>query len=164
MALTIPKGELDHCKELARPAFAALGLTNDLFSWEKERDAAKRDGLPHVVNAIWVLMGELSITESEAKNLCRVKIKESVAEYIGILKYTESNLDLSYDLRRYIEAIKYSVSGNLVWSLYCPRYHSEASYNDVQLSMMERGVSEGLRSYHEGNSRITGSNSAELRL
>ena len=155
MALTIPEGEMNLCKQLVRPAFAALSLTNDLFSWEKEREAAKRDGLPHVFNAIWVLMEELSISESEAKDLCRVKIRESVVESLRNIEYTKSNLDLSLDLRTYVEAIQYSVSGNLVWSLYCPRYHPEASYNDVQLAMMEQGASKVLDIHHKESCTIT---------
>ena len=164
MALTIPEGEMDLCKQLVRPAFVALSLTNDLFSWEKEREAAKRDGLTHVFNAIWVLMEELSITESEAKDLCRAKIKESVFESLCNLEYTKSNLGLSLDLRTYVEAIQYSVGGNLVWSLYCPRYHPEASYNDVQLAMMEQGASKALDVCHKDGSTIQCGNGIELQL
>ena len=137
MALTIPEEEMDLCKHLARPAFAALGLTNDLFSWDKERDAARKNGQTHVVNAIWVLMGEMSIPESEAKVVCREKIKESVADCLVKVKEAKSNPKLSLDLRTYVEAIQYSVSGNLVWSLGCPRYHPKASYDSTTLSMME---------------------------
>ena len=137
MALTIPEKEMNLCKQLVRPAFAALSLTNDLFSWNKERDAAEKNGQPHVVNAIWVLMGELSIPESEAKAVCREKIKESVADCLVKVKEAKSNLELSPDLRTYVEAIQYSVSGNLIWSLECPRYHPEASYDSATLSMME---------------------------
>ena len=130
MALTIPEHEADLCKQLVRPAFAALSLTNDLFSWEKERDAAERHGNPHVVNAIWVLMREHSITELEAQKLCRKKIKEYVDKSVRVSEDTNRNLDISLDLRKYVEAIQYSLSGNLVWSIYCPRYHLKASYND----------------------------------
>jgi Terpene synthase family 2, C-terminal metal binding len=123
MAITIPEKELSLSKELVRPAFAAISLTNDLFSWEKERDAAKRDGVPHVINVIWVLMRERSTTELEAKSMCRVMIKEYVAEYVRIVEETKHSLWFSLDLRTYVEAILYTLSGNLVWSLYCPRYH-----------------------------------------
>ena len=145
MALTIPEREMDLCTRFVQPVFAALALTNDLFSWEKERDAADRQGLSHVINAIWVLMREHSIDESNAKNLCREKIKESVAEYVRIVEATSQNLEISLDLRKYIEALQYSHSGNLVWSMHCPRYHAEASYSDVQLSMMEQGATETLK-------------------
>lgn len=137
MALTISEHEMDLCSQLARPAFAAISLTNDLFSWEKEREDAKRDGLSYVVNAIWVIMRELSMTELEAKAVCREKIKDYVAESVRVGEETQRNCDISSDLRTYIEALQYSISGNLVWSIYCPRYHTEASYNNVQLSMME---------------------------
>lgn len=70
MALTIPEQEMDLCKELVRPAFVAISLTNDVFSWEKECDSAKNNRQPHVVNAIWVLMGELAVPEDEAKTAC----------------------------------------------------------------------------------------------
>jgi fusicocca-2,10(14)-diene synthase len=145
MALTIPEKEMDLCTQLVQPVYAALGLTNDLFSWEKERDAADRQGLSHVINAIWVLMREHSINESDAKNMCREKIKESVAEYVRIVEATSQNLEISLDLRKYIEALQYSHSGNLVWSMHCPRYNAEASYSDVQLSMMEQAATETLK-------------------
>ena len=140
MALTIPEEEMDLCKQLVRPAFAALGLTNDLFSWDKERDAAQENGQLHVVNAIWVLMRELSISESEAKTVCREKIKESVADCLISVREARSNPELSPDLRTYVEIVQYSVSGNLVWSLGCPRYHPKASYDSATLSMMEEVV------------------------
>ena len=161
MALTIPEEELKLCMELARPGFAALSLANDLFSWAKERDDARRLGQPHVVNAIYVIMGEHSISESEAQSVCRAKLQEVVAEFVKIVNDTKQRLDLSLDLRRYVEAIAYSVSGNLVWSLYCPRYHPEARYNDLQLSMMERGLLNGLESHQNRSgpsSTISGSN------
>ena len=137
MAITIPEHETDLCKQLVGPAFAAISLTNDLFSWEKERDAAERDGYPHVVNAIWVLMREHSITELEARQLCREEIKKFVDKSVRVSEDASRNGDISLDLRKYVEAIQYSLSGNLVWSIYCPRYHSEASYNDDQHLMME---------------------------
>lgn len=122
MALTIPQEELELSKQLTRPGYAAISLTNDLYSWQKERDAAKRDNVKHVVNVIWVLMQERSITEDEAKAMCRAKIKEYVAEFVCLVEDAKHNFSLSLDTRKYVEAIQYSLSGNLVWSLYCPRY------------------------------------------
>lgn len=136
MALTIPDEEMDLCKELGRPTWSALALTNDLYSWEKERDAAEKVGASHMINAIWVLMREYSITEPQAQDLCRQKIKEYVAEAVSIVQETKSNSDLSLDLRAYTEAMLYSISGNLVWSIYCPRYHPEESFDNDLLSML----------------------------
>ncbi|KAL9022391.1 MAG: hypothetical protein Q9185_000432 [Variospora sp. 1 TL-2023] len=114
IALTIPEEEMEECKQLVQPAFAAISLTNDLFSWEKERDVAKDGGQTHVINAIWVLIRELCISEDEAKVVYRAKIKESITKYLVTLRKTRTNHDLSPDLRTYIEAIQYSLSGNLV--------------------------------------------------
>ena len=100
MAITIPEHEADFCTQLVRPAFAAISLTNDLFSWEKERDAAERDGDPQVVNAIWVLMREHSITELEAKNFCKEKIVKYVDRSVRVSEDTKRNLDISLDLRK----------------------------------------------------------------
>ena len=122
MALTIPESEIDMMKKLTRPAFAAIALTNDLYSWKKELADSRRDAMPHVVNAIWVLMRELSISEAEAMDICRQKIKEYIHKFQGILESIENNDEVSQDLKKYMEALQYSHSGNLVWSVYCPRY------------------------------------------
>ena len=122
MGLSIPEHEMDLCKRLGSPSWSALALTNDLYSWPKERDAAAQSGASHVINGIWVLMKEHSLPEAEAIKLCREKIKECVAEAIRTVETTKADNKLSLDLRVYTEAILYSISGNLVWSIYCPRY------------------------------------------
>ncbi|KAI1135782.1 fusicoccadiene synthase [Hypoxylon sp. FL0543] len=122
MALTIPDHELDLCMKLARPAYVALGLANDLYSWEKERSAAIRAGQDYVFNAIWVIMKERSIEEEEAKEVCREEIIKAISTYCQTLEETRNDLSLSRDLRAYLEAVLLSYIGNLVWSIYCPRY------------------------------------------
>ncbi|KAI0103056.1 fusicoccadiene synthase [Nemania sp. FL0031] len=122
MALTIPNNEYDICMEMARSGYAALGLTNDLFSWEKERQDAMDAGLDYVFNAIWVIMKERSVNETEAKRICCSEIRKYVSTFKQTVEETRHNAYLSKDLRTYLEAVLYSISGNLVWSIYCPRY------------------------------------------
>ncbi|KAI0186244.1 isoprenoid synthase domain-containing protein [Xylaria flabelliformis] len=122
MALTIPDDEYEICMEMARPGYAALGLTNDLFSWEKERHDAMAAGQDYVFNAIWVIMKEKSVTEAEAKIICCSEIEKYVSTFRQTVEETKHNSCLSKDLRTYLEAVLYSISGNLVWSIYCPRY------------------------------------------
>ena len=122
MALTIPKHEAELCKQLNWPAWAVLSLTNDLQSWEKEEAEAKRSGEPLKMNAISFLMGQRPITEAEAKTICRGKIQKYVAQYLQNVDGVKRNPNLSSDLRIYLEALKYSISGNAVWGLYTPRY------------------------------------------
>ncbi|KAK6086429.1 fusicoccadiene synthase [Seiridium cupressi] len=122
MALTIPEEEYDLCTELAKPAYAVLGLTNDLYSWDKEQRDAERAGQPYVFNAVWVIMKERSVSEEEAISLCRAEIQNWMDVYRRIVDGTIANFSLSKDLRAYIEALLYSCVGNLVWSITCPRY------------------------------------------
>ncbi|KAM7190054.1 Isoprenoid synthase domain containing protein [Naviculisporaceae sp. PSN 640] len=135
MALTIAPEEYQLCMKLARPCYVALALTNDLYSWTKERIAAEAAGQDCIFNAIWVIMRELSeirqcnITgddalEAEAIDICKAEIKKHVSEYRTIVEQAKNNTSFSRDLKAYLEAILYTISGNLVWSIYCPRYNS----------------------------------------
>ncbi|KAL9028327.1 MAG: hypothetical protein Q9180_007184, partial [Flavoplaca navasiana] len=143
MAITIPQEEMETCKRLMRPAWIVAGLQNDLFSWEKEHETALRLGRRNVINAIWVLMQEHSISVNDAKDMCRRIIKDNVSEYLNTVESKKDDRSLSSDLRRYMEAMKYSLSGNAVWSLICPRYHPTATFNAFQQSLMRPGVIAG---------------------
>lgn len=105
MGLTIPAEELELCMELARPGYAALGLTNDLFSWEKEREDARKAGIGHVFNAIWVIMQEQGVDEAGASAICEDEIRRYVVEFDGIVEETRRS-DLSRDTRAYQEAVR----------------------------------------------------------
>ncbi|KAI0548663.1 isoprenoid synthase domain-containing protein [Xylaria curta] len=123
MGLTIPAHEKGLCMELAKSGYAALGLANDLFSWEKERIAAQQLGQDYVFNAIWVIMEEKGVDESEAKEICSAEIRKCMDDYCKVVEGIKNNLNLSKDLRKYLEAILLSCVGNIVWSIYSPRYH-----------------------------------------
>ncbi|KAF4499242.1 Mitochondrial dicarboxylate transporter [Fusarium agapanthi] len=113
MGLTIPDEEHDLCMSLARPGYATLGLTNDLYSWKKERKAAQDIGQDYVFNAIGVIMKESAIGEEEAKEVCRREIAQNIDLFRDIVARTKSDLNVSRDLRVYIEAVMWSYIGNL---------------------------------------------------
>lgn len=140
MGITIPEEETELCRELMRPAWIAVGLQNDLYSWPKEKEVADRNGHTHVVNAIWVLMREHNLSVEDAEMLCRKMIKDWVTKYMQIVRKNKDNQRISMDLRKYIEAMQYSISGNVAWSLACPRYNPAASFNKAQLEWMQNGV------------------------
>ncbi|KUL83692.1 hypothetical protein ZTR_07521 [Talaromyces verruculosus] len=140
MGLHIPDHEMDTCRDLMAPAWIAVGLQNDLYSWPKEQQAAQSRGEDHVVNAIWVLMQEHNVDVDGADKICRDLIKRYVAQYVRIVKENKDNELLSKDLRKYIEAMQYSISGNVVWSRTCPRYNPHASFNKTQLDWMHNGI------------------------
>ncbi|RWA13819.1 hypothetical protein EKO27_g1298 [Xylaria grammica] len=122
MGITIPEHEKCLCMELAKPGYAALGLANDLFSWEKERIAAEKMGQNYVFNAIWVIMQEKAVDESEAKEICSDEIRRYMAEFTQVVESTKNDQGISKELRKYLEAVLLSCIGNIVWSIYCPRY------------------------------------------
>ncbi|KAK6828344.1 hypothetical protein PG987_011685 [Apiospora arundinis] len=140
MGLRIPDHEAEQCQALVAPAWIAVGLQDDLLSWPKEVAAARAQGKDHVINSIWVLMQEHRIGVFEAMQICRGLIKGYVAEYLEIVETHKDNEVLSGDLRRYLVAIKYSISGHLVWSLNCPRYNPEVTFNKKQRSWMCNGL------------------------
>ncbi|KAI1335897.1 terpenoid synthase [Xylariaceae sp. FL0016] len=153
-AITIPDEEMELCAELVLPAVVAASLTNDLFSYEKELEATQAAGIPHVVNALWVLMGEHNITLDQAKDMCRRRIKAEVSQYISIVKETRYRDDLSSEAKTYIELMQYSVSGNVVWSMQCPRYHKDVQYNERQILREKHGVTK-YPTTHQGGGQKT---------
>ncbi|KAI0862407.1 isoprenoid synthase domain-containing protein [Xylaria cubensis] len=122
MGITIPENERDLCMKLAKPGYATMALTNDLYSWEKERIAAENLGRNYVFNAIWVIMEERAVDENEAKNICSDEIRNYMADYEQVVETARNDKNLSKELRKYLEAVLLSCVGNAVWSVYCPRY------------------------------------------
>lgn len=122
MGLTIPDDEQDICMELAKPAYVALSLTNDLYSWDVERKEAERSGRDYVFNSIFIITKERLISEQDAKKVCVDEIKKHVMELQANVDQVRRNMALSKDLHVYMEALLYSFSGNLAWSACCARY------------------------------------------
>ncbi|KAL2846689.1 hypothetical protein BJY01DRAFT_234494 [Aspergillus pseudoustus] len=92
MVLTIPIVELEL-------------LTNNLYSWDKERVEAKSAGRDSVYNAIWAVMQEQVISEKEAKQVCIAKIKHYIGRCCHIVKEAKRRDWLSDDLKTYLDSI-----------------------------------------------------------
>jgi hypothetical protein len=138
MGLTIPESDMEKCTKDTQSACAAIALANDLFSWEKERDAAKRDNMPHIVNAVWVIMGQYAVSEEEARKICHSKVVELVEEYKETVERYKNDQSICLDLKKYVESLLYNISGNLIWSLTCPRYNPKTKLNSCQRWMQKR--------------------------
>lgn len=109
-------------------------LTNDLFSFEKERDDV------NVQNAVLVVMREHGCSEAESREILKDRIRVEVANYVRVVKETRTRTDLSDDVKRYIEVMQYTLSGNVAWSTQCPRYNAGAKWNELQLLRAKYGV------------------------
>ncbi|KAL4935889.1 hypothetical protein BDV06DRAFT_228397 [Aspergillus oleicola] len=155
-AITIPEDELDMCHQLATTAYLHMALVNDLVSWEKEHQNAIALGKDYCTNFIFVAMEEHGLSENEAQERCRSKIKKATVEYLQIFEDTKARNDLSHDTMRYLESVLYSMSGNIVWGLNCPRYYTSASYSERQLEWMKNGIPKEFKP--EGGSFGWGSN------
>ncbi|KAK4445810.1 isoprenoid synthase domain-containing protein [Podospora aff. communis PSN243] len=161
-AITIPPHETDVLVHLCRPAWIACALTNDLFSWQKEYHAALEAEHAYVSNAIWVLKAEHGVDIDGAKDLCRQMIRKNVAEYVGILKETKRNRDrYSVDLLRFLDAVAYTVSGNVAWSVGCPRYHADVQINARQREWLTEGIPQEDMDYASIKAKETVSESRE---
>lgn len=109
-------------------------LTNDLFSFEKERNDT------NVQNAVLVVMREHGCSEEKAREICKERIRAECAKYVRVVKATKTRTDLSDDVKRYIEVMQYTLSGNVAWSTQCPRYNGGAKWNELQLLRGKYGV------------------------
>lgn len=76
---------------------------------------------------------------------------------VCIVEENRNNENLSLDLRRYIDCMRYTLSGHVVWSKLCPRYNQTASFNESQLLRMKNGLEKyPIHSYEEAKaSQIT---------
>ncbi|KAL3471910.1 Ophiobolin F synthase [Aspergillus californicus] len=151
-AITVPEEEEEERKRLLEPAVIACLMTNDVYSFEKE----KNDVNPQ--NALWIVMKEHSCSEEEAKKICKERIRVEVNKYAQVVKETLARTDISHDLKRYIEIMQYTVSGNYAWSTQAPRYHADAKWNELQTLRGEHGVAKYPARYILGESNGTKTN------
>ncbi|KAK4445883.1 isoprenoid synthase domain-containing protein [Podospora aff. communis PSN243] len=140
MGLTIPGHELQLAAKLCRPVWAVLGLTNDIFSYNKEKEFAAQRGEKSFFNSICVVMEQFSISRDEAEQMCRDLIKERVSDFLTAARNTLRRDDVSNDFKILIDAAKFMISGNLVWSMTVPRYNSTVSFSPRQLDWMLNGT------------------------
>ncbi|KAF5376343.1 hypothetical protein D9757_008668 [Collybiopsis confluens] len=146
LGLKIDEKDIPKCRELTKSAFRGLSLQNDLYSYEKELEAASHQN-SFITNALEVLKLEHNTDLRGAREICRQLIKQYGAEYLEIVKRVKQDKSLPVGVRHYVEATQYCYSGNLVWSMTCPRYNREVSLNKKQLDWIRNGLPELDSSY-----------------
>lgn len=95
-----------------------LALTNDYFSWRKE----KLQSTDRIRNAVPVLMHQYSLSQEVARVLLKGLIVEE-EEKAKKLRMKLEEREMSADLKRYVEALELYAGGNFYWSATCPRYN-----------------------------------------
>ncbi|KAL4756114.1 bifunctional terpene synthase/polyprenyl synthetase family protein [Aspergillus foveolatus] len=107
-------------------AFVVLGVTNDLWSWEKEKRVTRQSGdtLP-LINAVQMLMRMQDTTEESAKQIVRTLIREHEEQYCLLRdKYLERP-STSLSVKKWFQVLELSMAGNALWSIHALRYHPE---------------------------------------
>lgn len=126
----------------------SVTLTNDIWSYGKEAEAAEKSGKPgDFVNALVVLMREHNCSIEEAERLCRARNKIEVAKCLQVTKETRERKDVSQDLKDYLYHMLFGVSGNAIWSTQCRRYDMTAPYNERQQARLKQTKDELTSTY-----------------
>ncbi|KAK5124909.1 hypothetical protein LTR85_001099 [Meristemomyces frigidus] len=148
MGETLSSDEDAQLASIVAPCFAALGLANDYFSFDRELAELQESEESSMTNAVWLLMKWDNIDASEAKrrvqNLAVSHEKEFARKRDEFLR---SSPTPSRKINQYLSGLSQQIVGNVVWSLRCPRYHANLRYdpnagveNDVKTGGRQLGV------------------------
>lgn len=85
-------------------------------------------------------MKEHGCSEENAREILKERIRIECANYVRIVKEARTRTDLSSEVKRYVETMQYTLSGNLAWSTQCPRYNAGAKFNELQLLRAKYGI------------------------
>ena len=102
------------------------GITiNDICSFDKEFRAwntTRKEGA-QVLNMVMRLANDTGLDWEASKRVLWYLCREWELEHIELVAKRESAEGYDEDLKTYIKALEYSLSGNEVWSMYTQRYN-----------------------------------------
>lgn len=104
-----------------------LALTNDYFSWRKE----KLQSTDRVRNAVPLLMRQYGLPQDTARILLKGIIIDEEEKAKRLRMKLEVG-DISSEMKRYIEALELYSGGNCYWSATCPRYNKPQEENETK--------------------------------
>lgn len=136
MDLHISEANLESLKDIEE-SYSRLGIcVNDIHSFEKEVRAYakhKSEGAK-VLNMVQMQALETGVSYACAKRILWVLCREWELQHIELIEQREMQLNLegqegkgemNEDLRLYLKALEYTISGNEKWSEYTKRYYEE---------------------------------------
>ncbi|KAI6383223.1 hypothetical protein MCOR25_000144 [Pyricularia grisea] len=99
-------------------------LTNDYWSWPRERDQAEHQESGKVFNTVWFLMKNEQRTETEAMERVRELIHAEERAWTASKErlYTQYP-KLRPDMVKFLESLQTALAGNDYWSSQCYRHH-----------------------------------------
>jgi hypothetical protein len=138
MGIVLTSEEEETIAPIVRPCFAAVGLTNDYYSfdveWEEFQETYRTEGSHTMTNAVWLYMNWENLSIDEAKSrvvqVVRGYEKEFQRSANGFIADTNR---CGPHLREYLRSMAFQMPGNIAWSLRCPRYHPELCFEATKL-------------------------------
>lgn len=118
MDISLTDEEMKAVHEFEWTLGGVLALTNDYFSWRKE----KLQNTDRIRNAVPLLMRQYGLPQDAA----RIMLKGIIIDEEEKAKRLRMNLEegeMSTELKRYVEALEMYAGGNCYWSATCPRYN-----------------------------------------
>jgi hypothetical protein len=131
MDMTLTKEEDALLADIVRPCYASLALANDYFSFDREwAEAQSKPNAVKPINAVWLYMQWRGVNAAVAKRLVVEATNRYERQFLERCEqFRRQHAPISPKLDRYLRGLAYQVSGNVVWSLNCPRYHPEFQYD-----------------------------------
>ena len=142
MGMTLTKEEDELLQPIKYPCFAALGLTNDYFSFDHEREEFKNQEFAPV-NSVHLCTVWHDIDVKAAKLMVKEAICRYEHEFLDSCEtFRQTHSPVSEKLDMYLKALTYMVIGNNVWSINCPRYQKAFRYNadDMEEEIMKQDL------------------------
>lgn len=139
---TLTKEEDSLLAPIIRPCYASLALANDYFSFHREwaeyqsaqSSSSSSPDAPSAapaapINLVYLYTQWQSVDIPTAKRLVREAANRFEADFLRKCEDFKKSGQSNDKLDRYLRGLQYQVSGNVVWSLNCPRYHPEWRYD-----------------------------------
>ncbi|KAF6826625.1 Fusicoccadiene synthase 3 [Colletotrichum plurivorum] len=161
VANAISLEELSSISHITRPAYVALCLANDYFSFEAEYAAfqAHHDA-ESMANGVFVLMQVKKLGVSEAKLHLKKIVRENEDEFLRLKAAEEATLPPQ--LRTVLDGLVHMVVGNLCWSVVCPRYSRKCDIKPGNVPKKLNGAKKCANEHHAKISSETRANEANL--
>ncbi|KJZ74710.1 hypothetical protein HIM_05827 [Hirsutella minnesotensis 3608] len=122
MELRISPEERESAVKFQQLAVASIALCNDWWSWPKEI-SAHIAGTSRLINGVYILMKQHNLPAHKARAMLKEWVLESERKLMRMRDVLLSGENVSLDMRKYVQAHMWVVSGHSLWESTCPRYH-----------------------------------------
>ncbi|KAK1955891.1 geranylgeranyl pyrophosphate synthetase [Colletotrichum sublineola] len=125
LGIIITDSEYDLMSEAIRHVERCMLLTNDYWSWPREREQAKHQETGKVFNIVWFLMHtNKSWSEDDAIVKVRKMVYEEEQKWVEAKKSLYQKVpNLGRDAIKFLENLHTALAGNDYWSSQCYRHN-----------------------------------------